>query len=223
MTPSRGERCSSARVEAGLKKKKGAPVSPRRQYGSAASGPWPNAADPPGSWGVAVSSVRSACPLCILHRCYQVCSPDLWMKEAKVITLMWLERLGRVGSSLGNCNSFLPSSEREEKTLSLDDGINTSMGPARTGRLGSLSDAEQTRRERERKSSNEAEVGNVEISTLDLWRDRAAGVEGFGNERQIRPSLVESVVNTNIVHLVSPIKIFLDILLLYMFRNYNNY
>lgn len=73
------------------------------------------------------------------------------MKEAKVIIVMWVERLGRVGFSLGNCNSFLRILEREEKSLNLDDGTNTRMGPAGNGQPDSLSDAERSR-EGERQS-----------------------------------------------------------------------
>lgn len=73
------------------------------------------------------------------------------MKEAKVIKIMWVERFGRVGFSLGNCNSFLRILEREERSLNLDDGTNTRMGRAGNGRPDSLSDAEW-RREGERQS-----------------------------------------------------------------------
>lgn len=66
--------------------------------------------------------------------------------------------------------------EREEDDLNLDDGTNMRMGPVRNGRLGSLSDAEWARRERERKRklSDGAGVGNVKLSLLDLWRKAAA-------------------------------------------------
>lgn len=177
-------------------------ISPSRQDGSAASGSWPNAAGLPGSWGVAVFSVRPACTRrSPQHR--QVRSPDLWTKEGKVIITMWVEWFGRVGCSLGNCKSFFRSLEREEKTLNLHDGTITRMDPARNGPLGSLSDAKRTTRKGERRLSDEAGVGNVKMSPLDLWRRRPRESRDQGVNDKFGLALWNRLVNTDIIHLVS--------------------